>query len=88
MAVHNCCGATKTSTHLNPLVTNVKERLSPSTKNTVTEFFGYRGYNFIEYNKLIIGEWQSTQIIPIEGGKLIKGGYYSQKYSSFLPDLY
>ena len=38
--VYDCCGATKTSLRLNPLATYVKERLSPSTKNTVTECYG------------------------------------------------
>ena len=34
---YDCCGAIKTSS--NPLATFVKERLSPSTKNTVTECY-------------------------------------------------
>ena len=38
--VYDCCGATKTSRRSTPLATYVKERLSPSTKNTVTECYG------------------------------------------------
>ena len=38
--VYDCYGATKTSPRLNMLATYVKERLSPSTKNTVTECYG------------------------------------------------
>ena len=38
--VYDCCGATKTSQRSNPLATYVKEKLSPSTKNTVAECYG------------------------------------------------
>jgi hypothetical protein len=36
--VYDCCGATMTSLHLNPLASYVKEIL-PSTKKTVTELW-------------------------------------------------
>ena len=39
--VYDCCGATKTSPRSNLLTTYVKERLFPSTKNTVTECYGF-----------------------------------------------
>ena len=42
--VYDCCCVTKTSACLNPLNTSVKERLSPSIKNTVTEH--YELYSF------------------------------------------
>ena len=38
--VYDCYGATKTNSRSILLATYVKERLSPSTKNTVTECYG------------------------------------------------
>ena len=38
--VYDCRGATKTSLNSNLRATYVKERLSQSTKDTVTEYYG------------------------------------------------